>query len=118
AVSLHAALVHARAHFGREELDHGDLLDRGLTAIEAARAVDRHRLGSVDIGRAIGECERDALVFGDRLAESDALFRVVSALFQRPAGETDAPACVVDAADRDASEREVEAAMELADECR
>ena len=39
AVRLHAALVDARAHLRREELDHGDLLDGCFTAIQPARAV-------------------------------------------------------------------------------
>ena len=65
---------------------------------------------------AVGERERDALVLRDRLPERDALLRVLGALFQRPARETDAAAGVVDAPGRDAGQREIEAAIQLADE--
>src|SRR5690606_36414706 len=113
AVGLNGPVDGAKADLYRVDLGHGKFLDRRLALIEQRGRVQPHQMRRVQLRRGDGEREGNALIFGNRLAEGDALLGVFERELDRPAADADGARRVVDAPERDAVKRRGKAVIEL-----
>src|SRR3712207_4920639 len=85
-----------------DQLGHAGLDVVALPGVLQPRRPHHHRVRGLDLGRHLGQPERDRLVLGDRAAERLPLLRVVDGRLERPDRDTAATGGDVDPAELEA----------------